>query len=86
MNRKVFIPKKAKCKKCGSPLAFYLNENKNLVPCNIDGSDHWDDCSYNRQHGVYGIKIEIITERFIGFTPAKHNRPLYSGEAPPWEI
>ena len=63
----------------------YQNENKNWVPCNVDGSDHWDDCSHNRIHGIYGIKVEIVTERFMGFTERKDkSKPLYSGSEPPW--
>lgn len=36
------------CAKCGAPLAFYRNERSRIVPCNPDGSDHWDLCRERR--------------------------------------
>ena len=83
--RKVYAPKKAKCEKCGSPLAFYKLDSGKWCPCNIDGSDHWDDCSENQAKGTYGIKREIITERFMGITYPKNKKAkLYTGTEPPW--
>lgn len=85
-GRTVFKPHKAKCHKCGSPIAFYLMDSGKWCVCELNGDDHWDPCSHNRMHGVYGIKIEIVTERFIGVTKPNHKRPLYNGEEPPWGL
>jgi len=66
---RVFVPKGAKCQKCGGPLAFRLLES-----------------SHAKMHGTYGIKVEMITELFVGHTIGKNykNEP-YTGELPPWE-
>jgi hypothetical protein len=81
----IYKPKGAKCEKCGSPLAFRKLESGKWCPCNVDGSDHWDDCSEAQAKGTYGIKRIIVTERFMGVTYPNHDRPLYSGELPPWD-
>ena len=36
----------ALCKECGSPVSFVKMPNGKLRPVNIDGSDHFDRCSY----------------------------------------
>lgn len=89
MSRQVFKPKDAKCQKCGAPIAFYKNENSKWVPCNPDGSDHWDDCRTNLNEGKYGYyKPAGPDYRFnkkTDTTKPNHKRPLYSGDAPPWD-
>lgn len=89
-ERKIFAPEGATCKKCGGPLAFYKNERDNWVPCNPDGSDHWDDCRSNLNEGKYGIYKEAGPDYLFNpdtdITKPSHNRPLYTGDAPPWEI
>ena len=55
-DRRVFKPRNATCKKCLAPIGFWKNENKRWVPCNPDGSDHWDACRENLIKGTYGKK------------------------------
>lgn len=87
MKREVYAPKGATCQKCGSPLAFYKLDSGKWCPCNVDGGDHWDDCTENRNTGKYGIKVVQLKELFIGHTVGKNFKgPAYSGELPPWEI
>jgi len=43
-NREVFKPKNAKCGTCHKQIAFYKLPSGAWCPCNIDGSDHFDQC------------------------------------------
>lgn len=43
--RKVIAGRRAVCAKCDQPIAFYENEKGRWVPCDPDGSDHFDKCS-----------------------------------------
>ena len=48
-NRRVFTPPGgATCEACGAPLGFYKNTRGKMVPCNPDGTDHWDVCRDRR--------------------------------------
>lgn len=45
MDKRIVIPSsKARCRKCGEPLAFYKLPNGKMCPCNPNGTDHWDLC------------------------------------------
>ena len=91
MNRKVIKPKQEKiCDKCGGSLGFYKNERNKFVPCNLDGSDHWDSCRADQVTGKYGeqYKKRFRTYRKGAKTTLTGRQPdqFYSGNIPPWEF
>jgi hypothetical protein len=42
---KAIAGRSAVCSKCDQPIALYKNARGRWVPCNPDGSDHFDQCS-----------------------------------------
>jgi len=85
MERQVYKPKDAVCGKCNGPLAYYKLPSGKWCPCNLDGSDHWDDCKEAISKGTYGIQ-----KTFINFERGKPQNPaklkvFYSGRIPPWD-
>ena len=96
--RRVFIPPSgATCKDCGAKLGFYKNERGNTVPCNPDGTDHWDLCrdrryalakqgkhiNNRREEAYYGPKGRFaVRESAYG---KKKSLPACRGCVLPWE-
>jgi len=59
-----------KCRKCGGPITFVeITEGAGkgkLCPKNLDGSDHWDDCSENQHTGRYGDQYKSFKATYRG--------------------
>ena len=92
MTERKVIGKEKTCGKCGGSLRFYRNERGNYVPCNPDGSDHWDSCREAQVKGTYGIK-RIFRQKIEGCKTSGHavgyqnkEHSYYCGTAAPWDF
>lgn len=82
-TRKVYGRKQ--CHKCGGEIGFYKNGRGNWVPCELDGSDHWDKC---REVRFRRAGKKLVTHRYDpnkNITYGKNRGEPYSGEEPPWD-
>jgi hypothetical protein len=81
------------CTKCSGPISFRKNAKGKWVPCELDGSDHWDICTERRRkewglvnadgtlnmEALRKLKPPIVTE------PAPQFSHVCSGSVPPWD-
>lgn len=73
------------CKKCGGPITFKKLPSGKWMPTNLDGSDHWDDCSTARSLGTYGI-VRSGPSRLPPIVVQGFATVFYDGKRPPWDI